>query len=72
LRTLVDQAIRQRIPWDDESRCAGCGSELRDGESGEARYTRGCRTCTDRRGKKRRRCGGIDLTNPGRASGGGR
>jgi hypothetical protein len=57
LRGLVDAARRQAIDWEVESRCSGCGVEQRDSETGELRYSDGCRTCADRRSGHRRRMG---------------
>lgn len=57
LRSLVDRARRAAIDWEAESRCRGCGVEQRDRETGELRYSEGCRTCAERRSGHRRRVG---------------
>jgi hypothetical protein len=57
LRLLVDHAVRERIRWQDEPRCIGCGVELRDRDTGMLRYSGGCRSCSDRRCKHQSRNG---------------
>ena len=55
LRWLIDAARRQQIDWETDCRCRGCGVELIDEWTGEERYVAGCRTCSDRCGKRRTR-----------------
>ena len=55
LRRAVDRAVRARIVWDAEARCAGCGVEQIDPWSGVYRYVTGCRTCAHRASKHRQR-----------------
>lgn len=55
LRLAIDRAVRARIDWDAEPRCAGCGVEQADPDSGAYRYVPGCPTCSDRASKHRQR-----------------
>lgn len=55
LRLEIDRAVRSRIDWEAELRCAGCGVEQIDPDTGAYRYVDGCPTCTDRRGKRQLR-----------------
>lgn len=53
LRLAIDRAVRTRIDWQAEPRCAGCGVEQLDEDSGAYRYVPGCPTCSDRASKHR-------------------
>jgi hypothetical protein len=61
LRQLVDRARRASLQRGGHPRCAGCGVEIRDGDSGEWRYVAGCRTCSERRCGRRRRSAGLNM-----------
>jgi len=52
---MIDGARRAAIDWDADVRCAGCGVEHVDSDSGEFRSVSGCRTCADRRSGRQRR-----------------
>jgi hypothetical protein len=62
---MVDAARRRTIKWDAEPRCAGCGVELVDGDTGAHRYIAGCSTCADRRSKHRRRDASTSAASAG-------
>lgn len=55
LRLAIDRAVRERINWQADPRCAGCGVEQIDSHSGQHRYVAGCGTCSDRASKHRQR-----------------